>query len=91
MLAARNDTKALAAVIRSWKEVVVDDEKLTSNRVPTLSLIGSHDPLKARVDALKGIMGELKVVVIDGGNHMITPGRPAFLPNLKEFLAAHRQ
>ncbi len=89
MLTATNDTKALAAVVRSWKGLTVSDEKLKANQVPTLSLIGEVDPLKRGVDELRERMSHLHVVVIDRADHMNAFAHPEFIKSLKEFLAKH--
>lgn len=90
LLMATNDTKALAAVVRSWKELSVSEEKLKANRVPTLALIGDKDPLKKGVDDLKDRLANLTVVEIKGADHMTAFARAEFINTLKEFLAKHR-
>jgi hypothetical protein len=35
------------------------------------------------------VLGNVKLVVIPGANHMNAPGRPEFLDALKTFLGAH--
>jgi len=86
-LAQSNDPKALAAVVRSFKDLGVAPAKLEINQVPTLALIGDLDPLKTGVDALKGHMGNLKIVVIEGADHMTAVTSPVFIKSLSEFLA----
>ncbi len=90
LLTATNDTKALAAVARSLKELAVSEEKHKSNRVPTLALIGADDPLKVGVDLLKGRMAKLEVIVIDKSDHMTAFTKPEFTEAIKDFLAKHR-
>jgi pimeloyl-ACP methyl ester carboxylesterase len=90
-LEAANDTKALAAVIRGLKDLAVSDEQLKANKVPTLALIGEIDPLKKGVDDLDGRMANLRVVVIEGADHITAFARPEFLKELKDFLAKHRR
>jgi pimeloyl-ACP methyl ester carboxylesterase len=82
-----NDPKALAAVARGFQAFVVPEEKLKANKVPTLALIGSLDPVKELLDEMKDKTANLQVVVIDGAHHMNTVGRPEFIDNLKKFLA----
>jgi pimeloyl-ACP methyl ester carboxylesterase len=87
---AFNDQKALAAVVKSWKGLLVSDEKLKANKVPTLALIGEQDPLKKGVDALEGgRMSNVRIVVIKDANHMDAPRKEQFVKELKEFLAAN--
>src|ERR1700730_18665423 len=53
MILLTHDPKALAAVVRSFKDLAVSWDKLKANKVPTLALIGEQDPLKKGVDELK--------------------------------------
>jgi pimeloyl-ACP methyl ester carboxylesterase len=89
MLTLMNDTKALAAVARGFKELAVAEGKLKANRVPTLALIGGDDPLKAGVDALRGVMANLEVVVIENTDHLTAFSSPEFVKGLRGFLAKH--
>jgi pimeloyl-ACP methyl ester carboxylesterase len=89
MLKKTNDEKALAAVVRGFRELMIVPDKLDSNQVPTLALIGEIDPLKRGVDALRGHMANLKIVVIKGADHMTAISNPAFIKSLSEFLAEH--
>jgi pimeloyl-ACP methyl ester carboxylesterase len=90
MLVGKN-AKALAAVVRSWKDLTVSKEQLKANKVPTLALIGSDDPLKESVDLIKDDLANLKVVTIDGGDHFTTFASPKFVEELRKFLAEHAQ
>jgi pimeloyl-ACP methyl ester carboxylesterase len=90
MILANNDAKALAAVARGFKELMVPWDKLEANQVPTLALIGEQDALKPGVDELKGKMANLTITVIKDANHMTAFGRPEFIDTLQKFLAEHR-
>ncbi|HEY7326536.1 MAG TPA: alpha/beta hydrolase [Gemmataceae bacterium] len=87
----RENGKAFAAVVRSWKDLGVSKEKLRSNKVPTLALIGSKDPLKEAVDYMKDEMENLEVIVIDGANHLSTYTNAKFIRSLRKFLADNSQ
>jgi len=89
MLTLMNDIKALAAVLRGFKELGVADEKVKTNQVPTLALIGADDPLKAGVDELAKTMKNLEVVVIKDTDHMTAFASPEFPQALRVFLAKH--
>ncbi|HEY2838712.1 MAG TPA: alpha/beta hydrolase [Pirellulales bacterium] len=89
MLMFTNDQKALAAVVRGMPEFAVTEETLKANKTPTLAIIGEIDPLKAGVDEMEQVMANLKVVVIDGADHMTAFNKPEFLGSLKPFLAEH--
>jgi pimeloyl-ACP methyl ester carboxylesterase len=86
-----NRSKALAAVVRSWKTLAVNKEKLKANKVPVLAMVGSDDPFKEAITLIKDDLANLQVVVIKGGDHMNTFLKPQFLPVLRKFLAEHRQ
>jgi pimeloyl-ACP methyl ester carboxylesterase len=91
MISTMNDTKALAAVCRSWKDLTNPADKLKANKVPTLGLIGDMDPLKKGLEELTPRMANLKVVVIEGADHMNAFFHPKFVKNLQDFLAEHSQ
>jgi pimeloyl-ACP methyl ester carboxylesterase len=93
MLLARNDVKALAAVIRgniTDKGLALSDAQVKGIKVPMLALIGEADPLREGVDELKKRLPGVKVVVIDKADHVTAFGREEFVRGLKEFLDAHR-
>jgi pimeloyl-ACP methyl ester carboxylesterase len=86
---ALNDPKALAAMVRTWKDLAVSDAELKANRVPVLAVIGADDPLKLGVDHLQGRLAGLKIVVIPRADHITTFARPEFLRAVQAFLAEH--
>jgi pimeloyl-ACP methyl ester carboxylesterase len=86
---AFNDTKALAAVVRSWKAIAVPDADLKANRVPTLALVGADDPLKKGVETLPARMSDVKLVILPDADHMTAFTRSQFLQTLETFLADH--
>lgn len=84
---ANNDTKALAAVARSQKQLCVTEAELRANNVPTLSIVGENDPYKPDVDRMVGVMANHHVEVIKDADHLSAPTRPAFMERIKGFLA----
>lgn len=82
-----NDKAALAALIRGFEGLAVTEEEIRVNTVPVLSVVGSVDPLRDGVDAMKDVMGNLKTLYIDGDNHMNTPHDKRYLTAVREFLA----
>jgi pimeloyl-ACP methyl ester carboxylesterase len=87
LLMANNDAMALAAVVRSWPDLVIPEAKLKANKVPTLAIIGAIDPLKTRVDELKGRMPNLQMIVIDNADHMSAFRSPEFIGSVQKFLS----
>lgn len=84
------DPLALAAVIRAYPDLEVSEESLTNNSVPTLVIVGQHDPEKPTVDELKKVMTKIHVKVIPDADHFTAGGRPEFFDAVTEFLNAHR-
>jgi pimeloyl-ACP methyl ester carboxylesterase len=89
LLLLTNDAKALAGVVRGWKELKVSDDKLKANHIPTLALIGEFDPLKKYVDDLRGNLSNLEIRVIPGADHMNAFVQKSFINHLKQFLDDH--
>lgn len=87
MLALVNDMKALGCVARGLLELHVPEQALRDNQVPVLALIGDLDPLKESVDDMDGVMANLRVVVLEGADHMNTFREPLFVETLLSFLA----
>jgi pimeloyl-ACP methyl ester carboxylesterase len=90
MIASLNDMKALAAVARGWKKLVVTEHELEAIRVPTLALVGANDFVKPKVDSLQGRVPGLKTIVIADADHLGAFSSPLFIENLKAFLDQHR-
>ena len=84
-MVASNDQAALAAVVRGMSGLDVSAELLRINKVPTLNIIGSADPLKPNADALVDVMQEHRLHVIEGANHMNTLSSPEFVDTVRAF------
>jgi pimeloyl-ACP methyl ester carboxylesterase len=85
-LSGSNDVKALACVARSFTNFTVDTPAIKAIKLPMLAIIGSDDPLRAGVDRLHSDKSDVKVVVIQGANHMSAGSHPTFVKELKVFL-----
>lgn len=84
-MVASNDQAALAAVVRGMAGLDVSAELLGVNKVPTLNIIGSDDPLKPNADALVDVMQEHRLHIIEGANHMNTLNSPEFVDTVRAF------
>jgi pimeloyl-ACP methyl ester carboxylesterase len=91
MVMLANDPLALAACIRGMLKLQVPREALVNNKVPVLAIVGDRDPLKKGVDNMDGVMSNLKIVIVKGGDHMSTIRSTLFQQSLDDFLAAHSQ
>ena len=89
MIMFANDPKALAACIRGMLKLQINREQLEHNKVPVLAIVGDRDPLKKGVDAMEGVMKNLTVVIVKGGDHMSTFRSALFEHAVEDFLAAH--
>jgi pimeloyl-ACP methyl ester carboxylesterase len=89
-LLATNDALALAAVIRGGKgNRPISADALRANRVPMLAVVGEIDPVKASVDAMRGVAGNLEVVVLPGRDHVSAVADPELAANMLRFLREH--
>jgi len=86
-----NDHQALAAVLRSARDLAVTEDAVRGIPVPVCSIVGTRDPLKVGVENMQGVVPDLKVVLVENADHLRTPMRPEFLDALRAFLQAHRQ
>jgi pimeloyl-ACP methyl ester carboxylesterase len=89
--AAFNDERALAAVVRGWKSLAIEDAFLPKNRIPTLALVGELDPLRPRMEALCGRMANVELKILPRADHMNAFQRVQFKRYLLDFLAAHSE
>ncbi|NUM54056.1 MAG: alpha/beta hydrolase [Candidatus Hydrogenedentes bacterium] len=84
-----NDAKALACVMRSLNNLIVTEAELKACTVPTISIVGTNDPLRDGVDRMKDVMGNHETVYIEGTDHISTIRDPKFLDTLRAFLKKH--
>ena len=92
-LVAANDVKALAALWRGYRTLIIQDSALASVPVPMMVLIGSEDASAAGVPAFTKAHPHVRTLVVQGAQHGGPQGvmrRPEFMAALREFLAAAR-
>jgi pimeloyl-ACP methyl ester carboxylesterase len=92
-LVAANDVKALAALWRGYRTLVVQDGALAAARAPMIILIGSEDANSEGVPAFTKAHPQVRALVVQGAHHGGEQGvmrRPEFMATLREFLAATR-
>lgn len=87
------DTKALAAVIRSWKELEVSDEAIRGMKVPTLIIYGSREfPVNlGAIEDLRPLMPQSTFFEIKGATHGDAVARPEFVAQVRKFLETHKK
>jgi len=84
-----NDSRALGAVARGSVQMALTEEELKSNKVPTLTIIGSEDGLLFDAKELAAHMANHELLILEGKNHMNADVSAAFLQALQAFLASH--
>lgn len=92
-LVAANDIKALAALWRGYRTLVVQDSALAAVRARMIILIGSEDANAAGVPAFTKAHPQVRTLIVPGAHHGGEQGvmrRPEFMATLREFLAAAR-
>ncbi len=89
LLLATNDVQALAAAARGFQALELEEPKLRASQVPLLAIVGEVDPLRPDVERLRGVVPDLELVVVEGGDHVTTLFAPRFLECVQEFLFAH--
>ena len=87
-IAERNDQRALAALMRARRALVVSDAEIATVRVPSLAVVGAADPALPRVKAMQGVWAGLEVVVLPGATHPTV--HPRSLPRHAAFREAIR-
>jgi pimeloyl-ACP methyl ester carboxylesterase len=89
-LLATNDALALAAVIRGFRgNRQITADALKALHVPMLAIVGEIDPVKASVDAMKGVATDLEVKVLPGKDHLSAVADPQLAASMHEFLLRH--
>src|SRR5262245_46054618 len=88
-IAASNDVRAHAALMRARRALLVSDAELAAVQVPALAIVGAADPALPRVKAMQAAWPRLEVQVVAGATHPTVHERG--LPRRPEFLAAIRR
>lgn len=87
-IAAENDLKAHAALMRARRAFIVTDAEIARVRVPALAVVGSADPALSRIKAMQARWPGLELVIVPGATHPTVHSRG--LSRRSEFLAAIR-
>ena len=88
-IAASNDVRAHAALMRARRALLVSDAEIAALRVPTLAVVGTADPARPRVEAMRKVWPGLRVEVVPGAAHPTVHERG--LPRHPEFTRAIRR
>ena len=82
------EQKALAAILRSGKELAVTEDQLKANKIPVLFVFGSREsaPFKEGITEAIKVLPAAKVKVVENGDHGSTATSPEFRTAVLEFL-----
>lgn len=89
LLAAINDQKALAALLRGRWAGMPDEAQIRAIGVPMTAIIGELDPIRPAAEKLKELDPETTLIVIPGETHQTAMGVPAFIDGARQLIAAH--
>ena len=84
------DRFAMAALTRSRSAQIVSPSVAAAVRVPTLGIVGTLDPNRAGLEALKAMRPDMKLVLVDGATHGGERGiltRSELMPAIRAFLS----
>ena len=90
VLRGTNDMRALAATFRAPRLPLIPLANFREILVPTLILIGEHDPLRRQAESMAEAVDDLELRIIPGADHLGTPGTEEFRAHLIQFLSRHR-
>jgi pimeloyl-ACP methyl ester carboxylesterase len=93
LLFAGDDVKAYAAAGRGFKNLAVTEAQLAKCQAPILFIHGAResDDVKARVIAVRRLLGRGEVKIIESGDHISTASDPDFAAALLEFLGKNKR
>ncbi|HEX6252196.1 MAG TPA: alpha/beta hydrolase [Gemmatimonadaceae bacterium] len=89
-LRATNDMRALAATFRAPSLPLIPLTSFRAVPVPTLILIGEHDPLRGQAERMAESGDNIELRIIPGVDHLGAPRADEFIAHLTEFLGRHR-
>jgi pimeloyl-ACP methyl ester carboxylesterase len=81
-----NDPYALAAMLGSLPQLTVTEAELRAIRGPVLAIVGQHDPFRTGAAALCGRLGDFRMVVVDGTDHVRLAFKDETIASLQQFL-----
>ena len=87
------DRFAMAALTRSRGDQLIERMQAAAVKVPTLGIVGTLDPNKVGLEALKKLRPNLELIIVDGATHGGERGilrRPELIAAIREFIGGKR-
>lgn len=85
---ANNDSKALAATMRGFKDLLVTNKQLKKIKVPTLAIYSVEGET---VKPLKSLLKSVELKEVKDANHATAPFNPKFVEAIRNFVEKKRQ
>lgn len=79
-----NDFAAMANLFRNFPGLVVEEEALRNNKVPTITIVGDRDGIRVYSDKTAAVMGNHEIVYLPGGDHWNAPQLPGLYKNMRQ-------
>lgn len=84
-----NDATAMADCFDSLVNLEGPSERMASNVIPILNVMGTDDPLRKAAENMEEKMANCEMLWLDGANHMSAVAKSEFRNHLKDFLTEH--
>ena len=81
-----NDPLAMSAVANGVLQFNIEENKLKTNKVPTLLLVGEKDEEKKRAEMTASVATNMKLQILQGQDHLSAINDSLFLTAIKTFL-----
>ncbi|RZK09935.1 MAG: alpha/beta hydrolase [Flavobacterium sp.] len=81
-----NDPLALSGVANGMLQLSIEENKLLTNKVPTLLLIGEEDRLMKSAETTASVATNMKLQILKGQDHLSAINDPLFLTTIENFL-----
>ncbi len=78
-LCAVNDEVAMGHCFAELEKLEGSEEQLRNNKVPSLTIMGTEDPLRKSAEWMEGLAGNHRTHWIEGANHLTTLSDPRYV------------
>lgn len=89
-IAALCDLKAMYGVAAGFTGLLVHEDQLRANQVPTLVMAGTHDPLCDAAKNTEGVLANARVVYLDKADHATALFHDVYRSEMQQHLTTTR-
>lgn len=83
-----NDEVAMGHCFAELEALEGSEDQLRNNKVPSLTIMGTDDPLRKAAEWMEGLAGNHKTHWIEGANHLTTLADPKYVADFTQALVA---